>query len=82
MLLQLIRALLLAWTIVSVAAEKSITLRLVPNQPMLNHHRTLLKKRQIVETAQLKNVFGREYAVEIGIGTPPQRFNMTIDTGR
>ncbi|KAI8144800.1 aspartic peptidase domain-containing protein [Fennellomyces sp. T-0311] len=78
---RLIRALLFAWAVVSVVAEKTITLTLLRNQPVLSHHRALSKKRQTVETAQLNNLFGREYAVEIGIGTPPQRFNVSIDTG-
>lgn len=30
----------------------------------------------------LYNANGKEYLIEIGIGTPPQFFNVTLDTGR
>ncbi|KAI9320502.1 aspartic peptidase domain-containing protein [Dichotomocladium elegans] len=38
-----------------------------------------LSKR--AEKASLYNAFGREYMLEVGIGTPAQRFNLTLDTG-
>lgn len=30
----------------------------------------------------LYNANGKEYLIEIGIGSPPQFFNVTLDTGR
>lgn len=39
-----------------------------------------LSKRQ--NTESLFNAQGREFEIEIDIGTPPQRFNVTLDTGR
>lgn len=39
-----------------------------------------LDRRQNAE--QLYNAAGREYLVEIEVGTPPQKFNVTLDTGR
>lgn len=32
--------------------------------------------------ASLINANGQEYLVEVGVGTPPQYFNLTLDTGR
>ncbi|KAI9489954.1 aspartic peptidase domain-containing protein [Zychaea mexicana] len=68
------------------ASDSTITLTLLRNQPVLTQHRrrALLGKRQTtgsVETAALQNMYGREYSVEMGFGTPPQLFNVTIDTG-
>lgn len=34
------------------------------------------------DTASLYNALGREYFIEVGIGTPAQSFNLTLDTGR
>ncbi|KAI8149027.1 aspartic peptidase domain-containing protein [Fennellomyces sp. T-0311] len=33
------------------------------------------------DTAPLYNALGREYMIEVGIGTPAQKFNLTLDTG-
>lgn len=35
-----------------------------------------------IKTAPLLNAGGKEYLVEVGVGTPPQYFNLTLDTGR
>ncbi|KAI9248005.1 aspartic peptidase domain-containing protein [Phascolomyces articulosus] len=64
------------------AEDKTVTLNLLRTQPILQSHKATLAKRQaVVETAPLQNFYGREYTVEIGVGTPPQHFNVTIDTG-
>lgn len=34
------------------------------------------------KAASLINASGKEYLVEVGVGTPPQYFNLTLDTGR
>ncbi|KAI7849569.1 aspartic peptidase domain-containing protein [Circinella umbellata] len=63
--------------------DKTITFTLLQNHPSTlgSLKAAVLKKRQSVESVPLQNLYGREYNVEIGIGTPPQRFNVTIDTG-
>ncbi|KAG2219077.1 hypothetical protein INT45_000360 [Circinella minor] len=63
--------------------DKTITFTLLRNHPFIlgSPKAAILKKRQSVESVPLQNLYGREYNVEIGIGTPPQRFNVTIDTG-
>ncbi|KAI9488759.1 aspartic peptidase domain-containing protein [Zychaea mexicana] len=40
---------------------------------------TPLDKREA--RASLYNAFGREYLIEVGVGTPAQMFNLTLDTG-
>ena len=64
--------------------DKTVTLTLLRNHESILDSRkaAILRKRQSVESAPLHNLYGREYNVEIGIGTPPQLFNITIDTGR
>jgi hypothetical protein len=44
--------------------------------------KTRLHKRESVSGAPLYNSNGKEYLVEVGVGTPPQFFNLTLDTGR
>lgn len=41
-----------------------------------------LLKRDVIPALPLYNANAREYLVQIGIGTPPQLFNVTLDTGR
>lgn len=41
-----------------------------------------LIKRDVIPALPLYNANAREYLVQIGIGTPPQLFNVTLDTGR
>ncbi|KAI9360137.1 aspartic peptidase domain-containing protein [Pilaira anomala] len=40
-----------------------------------------LAKRDVIPALPLYNANAREYLVQIGIGTPPQLFNVTLDTG-
>ena len=42
----------------------------------------LKQKRQSISAIPLLNANSREYLIEVGIGTPPQKFNLTLDTGR
>ncbi|KAI7854968.1 aspartic peptidase domain-containing protein [Circinella umbellata] len=41
---------------------------------------TPLEKRDATRSS-IYNAFGREYLIEAGVGTPPQSFNLTLDTG-
>lgn len=50
-----------------------------PIKPTNNQKR--LHKRDI-SGAPLYNANGKEYLVEVGVGSPPQFFNLTLDTGR
>lgn len=53
--------------------------------PIIHHHNNndlISKKRQEIASVPLYSVNSRQYLVEIGIGTPPQYFNLTLDTGR
>ncbi|KAK4512495.1 uncharacterized protein ATC70_003196 [Mucor velutinosus] len=43
------------------------------------HHSKLRKRAN--NSVSLYNANGKEYLIEIGIGTPPQFFNVTLDTG-
>ncbi|KAI9275502.1 aspartic peptidase domain-containing protein [Phascolomyces articulosus] len=42
---------------------------------------TPLDKRGETTRASLYNAIGREYLIEVGVGTPAQNFNLTLDTG-
>jgi hypothetical protein len=41
-----------------------------------------LQRRDYLPNIPLYNAKAREYLIEIGIGNPPQKFNLTLDTGR
>ncbi|OAD67003.1 hypothetical protein PHYBLDRAFT_70358 [Phycomyces blakesleeanus NRRL 1555(-)] len=41
----------------------------------------VLNKRDNNNTASLYNASGREYIIQVQIGTPPQQFDLTLDTG-
>jgi hypothetical protein len=47
----------------------------------LNEH-LKLNKRADPSNAALYNDQGSQYLIEVGIGTPPQNFAVTLDTGR
>ncbi|KAI8084529.1 aspartic peptidase domain-containing protein [Halteromyces radiatus] len=55
--------------------------------PLLrNEHAMTLLRRSVNESKfrkreQLINANGREYLIQVSVGTPPQLFNMTLDTG-
>lgn len=59
-----------------------IRLPLVRNEngQLAHLKRGMLEKR--ADKTALYNAVGREYMVEIGVGTPAQKFNLTLDTGR
>jgi hypothetical protein len=40
------------------------------------------KRDTSIPEVPLYNANAREYLIQIGIGTPPQLFNVTLDTGR
>lgn len=42
----------------------------------------LLQKRDNIPIIPLYNANAKEYLIEIGIGSPAQLFNVTLDTGR
>lgn len=42
----------------------------------------LSKRAGGVYNASLYNDQGSQYLIEVGIGTPPQNFTVTLDTGR
>ena len=45
-------------------------------------HGRILNKRADTFTTKLYNDQGSQYLVQVGIGTPPQNFTVTLDTGR
>ncbi|KAI8390986.1 aspartic peptidase domain-containing protein [Radiomyces spectabilis] len=57
-----------------------LPLQRVPTTGVTGVHRSALLKRDKT-TVPLLNEWGREYVIEVGIGTPPQKFNVTLDTG-
>lgn len=40
------------------------------------------KKRNLISVQPIYNVNAREYLITLGIGTPVQLINVTLDTGR
>lgn len=59
------------------ASAQLIRLPIIQQQ---NNHGIL--KRDSIPAIPLFNANAREYLIELGIGTPPQLFNVTLDTGR
>jgi hypothetical protein len=64
---------------ITVAAEGIIRLPIV--QQHINYHHQY-DRRDNIPAIPLYNANAREYLIEIGVGTPPQKFNVTLDTGR
>lgn len=60
------------------AENKILRFPIIRSQPMNKVQR--LHKRDMFG-AGLHNANGKEYLVEVGVGTPPQLFNLTLDTG-
>ncbi|CAO3607478.1 unnamed protein product [Mucor hiemalis] len=58
------------------ASAQLIRLPIIQHQ---NNHGIL--KRDSIPAIPLFNANAREYLIELGIGTPPQLFNVTLDTG-
>lgn len=50
--------------------------------PIIKHATAHIAKRDNIPAIPLFNANAREYLIEIGLGTPPQMFNVTLDTGR
>lgn len=67
-----------------VPADSSITQSSVVRLPLIRrqHPSSRLRKRADSFSAQLYNEQGSEYLVKVAIGTPPQEFTVTLDTGR
>ncbi|KAI8339323.1 aspartic peptidase domain-containing protein [Blakeslea trispora] len=61
------------------AAASERMLRLPLKQ--IDKYRGDLQKRDGSNKIPLYNANGKEYLIEVGVGTPPQYFNLTIDTG-
>lgn len=59
------------------AAAQLIRLPIIQQQS-----KNVFQKRDSIPAIPLYNANAREYLIEIGIGTPPQLFNVTLDTGR
>ncbi|OBZ82783.1 Mucorpepsin [Choanephora cucurbitarum] len=66
-------------TCVDLAAAAEKVLRLPLKQ--LDRSRGDLQKRDGSNKVPLYNANGKEYLIEVGVGTPPQYFNLTMDTG-
>ncbi|KAG2225245.1 hypothetical protein INT45_001468 [Circinella minor] len=61
---------------------KPVTVPLVRNQEgHLSQIRRSVKEKRQVHKEPLFNAAGREFLIEVDIGTPAQRFNVTMDTG-
>ncbi|KAI9490813.1 aspartic peptidase domain-containing protein [Zychaea mexicana] len=59
-----------------------MTVPLVRNQAgQLARIRRSVKEKRQEHTERLFNSAGREFLIEVAIGTPAQRFNVTLDTG-
>jgi hypothetical protein len=70
---------ILVYLIATTLADGIIRLPIVQQHMNYYHH---LSKRENIPAIPLYNANAREYLIEIGIGTPPQKFNVTLDTGR
>ncbi|KAI8343000.1 aspartic peptidase domain-containing protein [Chlamydoabsidia padenii] len=54
---------------------------LIRNEQARQLLRQSIKNNQFRKREPLLNADGREYLVQVGVGTPPQVFNLTLDTG-
>lgn len=50
--------------------------------PIIKHATPHIAKRDNIPAIPLFNANAREYLIEIGLGSPAQMFNVTLDTGR
>lgn len=66
----------------SIPAEDLIRAPLIRNEQARQLLRQSIAANQFRKREQLLNADGREYLVQVGVGTPPQVFNLTLDTGR
>lgn len=69
----------------SLPDASSITSSSVVRLPLLRRqhpHGSSRRKRDGPFSAQLYNDQGSEYLIQVAIGTPPQKFTVTLDTGR
>jgi hypothetical protein len=66
----------------SIHAEGLIRAPLIRNEQARQQLRQSIATNQFRKREQLLNADGREYLVQVGVGTPPQVFNLTLDTGR
>jgi hypothetical protein len=60
--------------------EKILKIPILQN----NYGRKLKNKFKTRDNSQVSlfNAASKEYIIEVGFGTPPQKFNVTFDTGR
>ncbi|CAO3597541.1 unnamed protein product [Absidia cylindrospora] len=54
---------------------------LIRNEQAKNFLRRAITENKFRKREQLINADGREYLIQVGVGTPPQVFNLTLDTG-
>ena len=85
MLLQSIAiALLASFSVASTTEVRATELRAPITLPFVRNYNGRLAeaKRGLSKRQEAANVRGSEFLIEIGVGTPPQKFNVTMDTGR
>ncbi|ORY96476.1 aspartic peptidase domain-containing protein [Syncephalastrum racemosum] len=51
------------------------------NGKLARMRRSVLSKKRQDASTPVYNADGREFLIEVAIGTPPQKFNVTLDTG-
>lgn len=81
-MLELSCIVILFYLIVTILAEESNGIIRLPIVQQQTNHRNQYSRRDNIPAIALFNANAREYLIEIGIGTPPQKFNVTLDTGR
>jgi hypothetical protein len=64
-----------------VSAEEDKLLRIPIKKNYISPQNRRLRQRDTTSTP-LYNANGKEYLIQVGVGTPPQYFNVTLDTGR
>lgn len=52
------------------------------NNNQQQQNRKLKQRGTTTSSASLYNANGKEYLIQVGVGSPPQYFNVTLDTGR
>lgn len=79
----ILSAILLAFTTAEAAPTDDKVFK-IPILQTTRHGAKIKNKFNIRDNSKVSlfNAASKEYIIEVGFGTPPQKFNVTFDTGR